>query len=97
LEKVKKFYEDAWVYIQEHLDGAADEDTGWFYRVANGNEGFNGVLIDYPTAKKLVDKVSGAEWKKFRTHDEAFKFVQDHRKPSRGKSSSPSRSARSRG
>jgi hypothetical protein len=89
-----RFYEDAWKYLQDHLHDGNDEETGWFYGVGNGKDGFNGVLIDYPTAKKLVDKVSGATWKKFRTHDEAFNFVQDCRRGPRTKSRSPSRAER---
>jgi viroplasmin and RNaseH domain-containing protein len=87
-----KFYEDAWKYLQDHMNDGAEEDTGWFYGVANGKEGFNGVLIDYPTAKKLVDKISGATWKKFRTQEDAFDFVQSNRRSPRAKSRSPSRS-----
>jgi hypothetical protein len=86
-----KFYEDAWKYLQDHMNDGAEEETGWFYGVANGKDNFNGVLIDYPTAKKLVDKVSGANWKKFRSHDEAFDFVQENRRGQRSKSRSPSR------
>jgi hypothetical protein len=86
-----KFYEDAWVYVQDHMEDSGDEDVGWYYGVANGRDMFNGVLIDYSTAKKLVDRISGATWKKFRSHEEAFEFVQANRRNSRAKSKSPSR------
>jgi viroplasmin and RNaseH domain-containing protein len=89
-----KYYEDAWVYVQDHMQEIAEDETGWYYGVANGRDDFNGVLIDYPTAKTLVDRVSGATWKKFRTHDEAFAFVQEQRSASRAKSRSPSRRER---
>ena len=86
-----KHYEDAWMYVQEHMEDSGDEDVGWYYGVANGRDMFNGVLIDYSTAKKLVERVSGATWKKFRSHEEAFEFVQENRRNSRAKSKSPSR------
>jgi viroplasmin and RNaseH domain-containing protein len=86
-----KFYEDAWMYVQEHMEDDVEEESGWFYGVANGRDHFNGVLIDYPTAKELVDRVSGATWKKFRSHHDAFEFVQKNRKDPRHKSPSPPR------
>ena len=89
-----KYYEDAWVYVQDHMQETSEEESGWFYGVANGRDDFNGVLIDYPSAKTLVDRVSGATWKKFRTHEEAFAFVQEQRARSPGKSRSPSRRER---
>jgi viroplasmin and RNaseH domain-containing protein len=87
-----KFYEDAWTYVQDQMEATTEEETGWFYGVANGKEGFNGVLVDSTTARKLVERVSGAAWKKFRSHDEAFRFVQENRRGPRSKSRSPSRS-----
>jgi hypothetical protein len=73
------------------MNDGVEEETGWFYGVANGNKNFNGVQINYLTANKLVDKVSGANWKKFRTHEEAFNFVQENMRGPRTKSHSPSR------
>jgi hypothetical protein len=90
-----KYYEEAWVYVQEHMEDTQD-NVGWYYGVANGKDDFNGVLPDYPTARKLVDRVSGATWKKFRTHDEAMSFVHMQAKEERRKSRSPPRSQRGR-
>jgi hypothetical protein len=39
----------------------------WYYGVANGKDGFNGVLEEYPLAQRLLKRVSGASWKKLRT------------------------------
>jgi viroplasmin and RNaseH domain-containing protein len=89
-----RFYEDAWAYVQDHMDEHVEEEVGWYYGVANGKDRFNGVISDYPTAKSLVDKVSGATWKKFRSHDDAFTFVQEQRNDSRTKSRSPPRTFR---
>jgi hypothetical protein len=65
----KKFktYDEAWLYMQTHMEGEFDTEPEWYYGVANGKEGFNGVLDEYPSTQCLVEKVSGASWKEFRT------------------------------
>jgi viroplasmin and RNaseH domain-containing protein len=90
-----KTYDEAWIYVQSHLEEESDSDPEWFYGVANGKDDFNGVLTEYPSAQKLVERISGASWKKFRTHKGAKRFVQRHRQdlrsPSRKQEGSPRR------
>ena len=81
------------MYVQEHMEDNVEEESGWFYGVANGRDRFNGVLMDYPTAKELVDRISGAIWKMFLSNQDAFLFVQRNRKDARHKSPSPPRSS----
>lgn len=78
----KKFrtYDEAWLYLQARLEEDEGQEPEWYYGVANGKDGFSGVLSEYPTAQELVERVSGASWKKFRTHEEATRFVQLHRR-----------------
>jgi hypothetical protein len=84
----KKFrtYDEAWLYLQTRLEEEEMQDPEWFYGVANGKQGFSGVISEYPTAQGLVEKVSGASWKKFRTHEEASRFVDLHRRDLRAPS-----------
>jgi hypothetical protein len=81
-----KTYDEAWVYVQTQLDSESDSEPEWYYGVANGKDHFNGVLTEYPSAQRLVERVSGASWKKFRTHKGAEQFVQRHRQDLRGTS-----------
>jgi hypothetical protein len=81
-----KTYDEAWNYLQGHLENDSDSEPDWFYGVANGKDGFNGVLSEYPSAQRLVERVSGASWKKFRTRGEATQFVQNHRQDLRANS-----------
>ncbi len=62
------------------------QDPEWYYGVAKGKEGFSEVISEYPTAQGLVEKVSGASWKKFRTHQEAARFVHLHHREARAPS-----------
>ncbi len=84
----KKFrtYDEAWLYLQERLMDEELQDPEWYYGVANGKGGFSGVISEYPTAQGLVEKVSGASWKKFRTHQEAARFVHLHHREARAPS-----------
>ena len=84
----KKFrtYDEAWLYLQSRLEEKETQDPEWYYGVANGKQGFIGVISEYPTAQGLVEKVSGASWKKFRTYEEASGFVHLHRRDLRAPS-----------
>ena len=84
----KKFrtYDEAWLYLQDRLMDEELQDPEWYYGVANGKQGFSGVISEYPTAQGLVEKVSGASWKKFRTHQEAARFVHLHHRETRAPS-----------
>jgi viroplasmin and RNaseH domain-containing protein len=62
------------------MEEAGHPETDWYYGVVNGKDNYSGVFSDYPTSHKTVEKVSGASWKKFRTMEEAMKFVQIHHK-----------------
>ena len=55
-----KTYDEAWIYVQSHLEEESDSDPEWFYGVANGKDDFNGVLTEYPSTQKLVERISGA-------------------------------------
>jgi hypothetical protein len=84
----KKFknYNDAWMFVQQHAELEMHVGADWYYGVANGKDNYSGVFSDYPSAQRMVEKVSGASWKKFRTKEEASKFVQMHRQDLRASS-----------
>ncbi len=90
----KKFktYDDAWMYIQHFEESGANSESNWYYGVANGKGNYSGVFEEYPAAQAMVERVSGASWKKFRSKEEASKFVQLHRRDLRARS--PERESR---
>ena len=55
---------------------AADLHQEW-YAVLKGKDGASGVFGSYEEARVLVFRISGAIWKKFRTYDEAWLYLQD--------------------